>query len=297
MIKKETGMEYEIRNLRDVAFDRIHETMIEAFSDYALDMTYMTRDILHNRAIKNGLDLELSSGVFNGGELVGFTLVGLDDWKGERAAFDIATGIIKDHRGKGLARKMFDHSLPGLREKGIKKFLLEVLQVNEPAIKAYKKAGFEITRELYCYILKKENFTGAGAPPAGIEIQNVNPDDLAGLERIMEWHPSWENSISSVKRIPDGVDIYTASRNGKTLGAIAYYPALDWLLFVVVDKEERRQGIASALLGRILEEDKTGNINLIKINNIQSDDDASIRFFVASGAELYTSQFEMEMDI
>ena len=96
------------KTLETIDFSSIYKTMIEAFSDYALDMTYMQEHNLYNRAIKNGIDFSLSAGVFENDKLVGFTLVGIDEWEGEKSAFDIATGIVKEHRGKGHAKKIFD---------------------------------------------------------------------------------------------------------------------------------------------------------------------------------------------
>lgn len=40
--------------------------------------------------------------------MVGFTLIGIDEWRGGLGAFDAATGIADGYRGQGLARAMFD---------------------------------------------------------------------------------------------------------------------------------------------------------------------------------------------
>ncbi len=138
-------MPLEYAFLKTEQLARISETFTIAFADYYLDMSSMSERIFTNRAVKNSVRYDCSVGVFDESRLVGVTLAGIDDWLGQPAAFDAGTGIIPDYRGRGIARKMFDFAVPKLRDYGVKKFLLEVLQVNEPAIKAYKAAGFGIT--------------------------------------------------------------------------------------------------------------------------------------------------------
>lgn len=40
--------------------------------------------------------------------MVGFTLIGINEWQGGLGAFDAATSIADGYRGQGLARAMFD---------------------------------------------------------------------------------------------------------------------------------------------------------------------------------------------
>ena len=56
----------------------VYRAFMAAFSDYVQDASQVTEASFTNRAIKNGVELESSVGVFDQGELVGFTLVGLD---------------------------------------------------------------------------------------------------------------------------------------------------------------------------------------------------------------------------
>lgn len=146
-------MNVTYKNLVNVSFEELHKTFVDAFSDYAVDVSYMTHYVMENRAIKNGYDPESSVGAFNDSKLVGFTLVGIDNHYETPSAFDIMTGLVKDYRGKGIASQMFDFIIPSLKEKKIKQFYLEVLQENNAAIRAYQKAGFKINRSLDCFTL------------------------------------------------------------------------------------------------------------------------------------------------
>jgi ribosomal protein S18 acetylase RimI-like enzyme len=189
------------KNLVDTTYEELHQTFVDAFSDYALDISYMTPQIMKNRAIKNGYDPESSVGVYSNGKMVGFTLVGIDKHYERPAAFDIATGIVKSFRGNGIAARMFDFIKPKLAEKKIEVFYLEVLQQNISAIKAYKKAGFQINRKLDCFILDIQNFKIN--EPLRIPLQFIQIDRSAidEYETFGDWTPSWENSFNAIKRM------------------------------------------------------------------------------------------------
>lgn len=96
----------------------IYSAFVEAYADYAVDMTYNTEIGFANRAVKNGVDYGSSVGVYEHDRMVGFTLVGRDTWNGVECAFDAMTGIVKPHRGRGMAGKMFDYVIPKLKAAG-----------------------------------------------------------------------------------------------------------------------------------------------------------------------------------
>ena len=50
--------------------------------------------------------------------------------------------VTASKRGQGLGRMLLDHVLEDARNKGVKRFFLEVRKSNEKALKLYEKAGF-----------------------------------------------------------------------------------------------------------------------------------------------------------
>ncbi|UCD62853.1 MAG: hypothetical protein JSW34_08790 [Candidatus Zixiibacteriota bacterium] len=80
-------------------FPQIARTFDEAFADYYLKSTRKADQWLYNRGVKNAVQYDCSVGAFDGDRMVGFTLVGIDDWQGRPAAFDAGTGIVPDYRG------------------------------------------------------------------------------------------------------------------------------------------------------------------------------------------------------
>jgi ribosomal protein S18 acetylase RimI-like enzyme len=285
------NMDIQYEFLSNDRFPEIHRTFMEAFADYYVDTSGVTETMLYNRAIKNGVDFGLSVGAVAGDEMVGVTIVGCDRWKGVAAAFDIGTGIVPDYRGKGIAKRMFEFAVPELRNRGVEKFVLEVIQENEPAIKAYKGAGFNVTREFDCF-----NWKPNGAPQLPHDIRPVDREVLSELESHLDWRPSWENSFASIRRIPDDVMMYGAFVEDVCAGVIVYYPLINWITTLVVKREYRRRGVATALLAHFARKRPEG-IDAVKLINIDHSDTATLALLANVGVEPIVQQFEMELDL
>jgi ribosomal protein S18 acetylase RimI-like enzyme len=287
---------YSYRFLSRDMTGALFRTFVEAFSDYALDMSHVREKVFLNRALKNGVDFESSVGVFGGDRMVGYTLIGIDQWKGAPAAFDIGTGIVKRHRGKGLATGMFEYAVPRLREKGVRAFLLEVLQENGRAIKAYEKTGFRITREFDCFQLRLDRVEMAETAVLRGEIHELEREQVDWFEEALDWQPSWENSFASIKRIPDDVAFLSMSVDGEPAGILVYYPALTWIMCIAVKRPYRRRGIGTALVRHLVDSLK-GVIPTVRLINVQHADSGMTSFLERCGFEIFVKQFEMELDL
>jgi len=285
-------MGYTFRFLSPDRAGELFDTFLEAFGDYAIDISQYNAEIFINRAKKNSVDFESSVGLFYGDRMVGYTLIGTDAWDGVPSAYDIGTGITKPHRGKGLARGMFEHALPRLRSIGVRTFVLEVLQQNEPAIKAYEKTGFHITREFDCFELEWKKITG-GKSDAIVPLER---DRVEVFEDALDWRPSWENSLASIGRIPDELSLFGALRDGVPRGMIVYYPALNWIMCIAVDRAYRRKGIGTSLVRHLAGSLRCGAPS-VRLVNVQHDDSGMIAFLCGLGFERFVSQYEMELDI
>ena len=271
--------------------DLIHQAFMEAFADYAMDASGTPEERLLLRVRKNAVDYDLSPGLYDGDRLVGFTLIGIDDWGGARSAYDAGTGIVPAFRKHGWAKRMFDHACPALRERGVERFVLEVLQQNEPAIKAYQKSGFAIARELRCYAIETEKL--AGLPhPAAIEVRPIDRTTFAALEASADWIPSFENRFSALEAIPEHVELTGAFVDGALAGGCAYSPALHWLLALLVDRGRRRRGVGTALM-RHLGTTLVGSHPRLTALNVDGEDLGTQSFFGAVGFEPLVDQFEM----
>lgn len=281
--------------LRSVDKAQIHRAFLEAFADYAMDASGTTEEGLLLRMRKNAVDYGLSPGLYDGDRLVGFTLIGIDTWGGRLSAYDAGTGIVPAFREQGWAKKMFEHALPPLRERGVERFVLEVLQQNEPAIKAYRKSGFEIARALRCYVGQASELRTLDALPA-LEIRPIARADLTRLERSADWIPSFENRFSAVDATPDSVQLAGAFVDGVCVGATAYAPPLNWLLTLVVDRAHRRRGVGTALVAR-LAGTLPESVTRLSALNVDGNNAGTQAFFESLGFSRLVDQYEMVRDL
>ena len=248
---------------------------------------------------KNAVNLECSVGAFESGSLVGFTLVGLDRWQGHRTAFDAATGVVASHRGRGLAARMFEAVVPRVKSRGATRFVLEVLDDNAAAIRAYEKAGFEMTRELDCFVW---DLTAAGAAtparpsPPSLRIEVGGKSTLGVMTAEYDHEPSWENSPAAVGRVADDLLILRAVEDAQVLGLLAYYPLLNWIVAFAVRRDSRLRGIAGALLAD-LRRRLTGERTQLRLTNVPREDEATRACLEHAGFRLELTQFEMARSI
>lgn len=281
--------------LRPVDTRKVHAAFLAAFADYSMGApTGLTEERLFLRMKKNGVDYDLSVAAYEEGAMVGFTLIGLDAWGGRPTAYDAGTGILPGHRGQGLARRMFEHALPGLAERQVEQFVLEVLQDNEPAIRAYRKSGFETARELRSFVAPVDALS-SGADPRWA-LRAINPDEFERVASEADWLPSFENRTSAVRAISGDVALVGAFDGEECAGAYAYSAPLRWLLTLVVRRAFRGRGAGRALLAHAAVNVPEA-VTRITALNVDGADLGMQRFLSRLGFSPLVDQFEMRRPI
>ena len=277
--------------LKDIELNVIYKTWKKAFADYYVDMSYLTIDRMQNRARMDRVNYNLSVGAFYLDELIGFLIIGIDEINNELCAFDAGTGVIPEFQGKGIAGSMFNFAITKLKSEGVKKFILEVIQDNHTAIKAYKKQGFLKSRDFNCYKIETGLFTSKINNLPNLLIKRINKKDIRKYINYIDWEISWEYNIDAIHNIQEELIIDGAFINGSCVGFITYYPTLQWIFILAVKKEFRRQKIGSLLLAQLINKLKK-EISEIKINNILPNHEMCL-FLEMNGFKIYTTQYEM----
>jgi len=264
---------------------------MEAFAEYAMAASGTEEDTLLLRMSKNSVDFDTSPGAYDGDHLVGFTLIGIDELDGILTAYDAGTGIVPDYRRQGLAKEMFDHVLPELEARGVKRFLLEALQRNEPAIKAYQKSGFEISREFRCFVAETVSLRKLPLG-AGLDVRSTDAATFENLVPEAEWTPSFENRFTAHLAIPDHVTFFGAYDGDECVGAVAYCEKLNWLLSLLVRQSHRRRGVGQSLIRRLATM-MPERITKLTALNVDGQDTGMQTFFDALGFKHLIDQYEM----
>ncbi len=253
----------EIKLLTGVNIKTIHNCFRRAFSDYVepFDLTFPQLKYMIER---RGYNEDISFGAFDDGKLIGFTLNGKGIWDSLPTAYDTGTGIIKEYRKKGLATKIFNESLPVLRDNGVKQYLLEVIKSNTKAFDLYKKAGFSVVREFDYFVSKISDIKlTQSVLPNSYSFQNDIKPDWELLRSFWNFVPSWQNSIESIQRKESNFKIIGISFKKNIIGYGIVEPETGDIPQFCIEKSHRNRKLATLLFSELLKYSKNKEIKVL----------------------------------
>jgi len=252
-----------IKTLNEISIEQIHETFTKAFADY-VESFELTHDQLKYMIERRGYSPNLSFGAFNENDLVGFTLNGIGESNGELTAYDAGTGIIKEFRKKGIATKMFNESLPVLRENNVTQYLLEVIKTNSGAYDLYKKAGFKVTREFDYYISSKDKIEiNQDKLNHDFQIKEITNPIWDELKTFWDFEPSWQNFIDSVKRKIDYFKVLGIFDKNNLAGYGIIEKHTGDIPQFAITQQYRRKGLATTLFKHLLEYNEADTLKFV----------------------------------
>ncbi len=266
----------------------LFEAFQEAFKDYEMQLSQpeLLR-MLHRR----GFTPKLSFGAFSGEKLVSFTFNGTGRFNKHLTAYDTGTGTIEEYRGKGIASKIFEYSIPHLKGAGISQYLLEVLQHNSTAVSLYRRLGFEVSREFNYYTESSSQLRLPSiVPDANYNILPTDLGEKARMSTFWDHPPSWQNSFDAVERAPEEFLILGAYSDDNLVGYCIFEPGSGDITQIAVDKRYRRKGIASLLL---LEAIQANQYDSVKAINYLTDQTDFSHLMDSFGISKKGQQFEM----
>jgi len=282
----------EIKSLEKIDFETIFVAFSKAFADYEMQINANELITLCKR---RGFDPDLSFAAFEKENIVAFTLNGIGNFNGTKMAYDNGTGTLKNYRGQGLATKIFDYSIPFLKEANIKYYLLEVLQHNTKAVSIYRKIGFKVTRELNYFVWKneeiKDEIKNTGTR---YQIELFDSNQYDSISDFWDFSPSWQNSFESINRMREDFINLGVFEGKKIIGYCIFEPNSGDITQIAVDKAHRRKGIASLLLQEVSKLNKNTKTKLINTDIACS---SIVDFLKTKNIEITGRQFEMIKDI
>ncbi len=281
----------EIKSLEGIKFNTIYSSFENAFADYDVQIN---KEELSCMLKRRGFSNEASFAAFDSNKIVAFTLNGVGLHNNLLTAYDSGTGTTKEYRGQGLASKIFEYSLPVLKEMGIKQYLLEVLQHNKSAIKIYKNMGFHITREFYYFIHENNKLKIRDKAISDIKLYNISLTLVKQHKHFFDFVPSWQNSFNSIERDIDKFILTGAFKDETLVGFSVFEPLSGDVTQLAVAQEYRRQGVGSLLLQKMQRENKHNNI---KVVNTEIDCSSISAFLKYHNIEPSGKQFEMMREV
>lgn len=279
-----------IKSLEALSFDQLYQAFSTAFVDYEMQLTF---EQFQRMILRRGFVSELSFGAFDNDVLVSFTLNGIGMHQGVKTAYDTGTGTVKAYRGQGLASQIFQHSIPFLREAGIKQYLLEVLKHNAAAVSVYRKQGFSVTRE-FSYFTSGKEITSNKPKLQNFLYMCIENSAISQYHSWFDFEPSWQNSFDAITRQPESFIVKTAVLGQQTVGYCIFEPAAGDITQIAVHPDFRRKGIATALLLELIKENIYPGMKLINTDNRFP----AINYWAESvGLEKRGEQFEMTLQL
>jgi ribosomal protein S18 acetylase RimI-like enzyme len=279
-----------ITDLTEISNDRLYEAFKNAFADYERQWT---ADEFFRMLRRRGYRPEISFGAFENAMLVSFTLNGLGTYNGSLSAYDTGSGTIPEFRSKGFAKEIFQFSIPILRSKGVKQYILEVLQNNAKAISLYKKTGFSITRE-YNYFMKQISEIKIPIVTNDVHLQPITFERINEMTSMHDFSPSWQNSFESLVRCKDDFIIIGAFENDMLIGYGIVEPLSGDIPQIAVQKQMRRKRIATHIFSELISHIKVPSIKII---NTDKTDIATTIFLESMNIQITGEQFEMQLEI
>lgn len=201
-----------IKSLDHTPMAQIIACFKESFSDYFIKQKE-DAVALENRWHTEGVRYDLSFGAFVDNKLVGLMLNALKEEGVSLSAFNMGIGVIKAFRGQGVIDAIYAAAIPHFRSVGIARCYLEVLEMNERAIRVYERIGFRKVK----YILL---LNGA------LETTKLSKTDILKSAQSFNPHFSSNDFNDAVQIAAEGTyDFYKVVFEGLDIGYFIVHPA------------------------------------------------------------------------
>lgn len=270
----------EIKDLSATSSATLVSCLNAAFSNYFVRLPTGV-DYWETRFKGARVDLSVSCGCFEDDRLVGFIINGIDMRNGKLTAYNSGTGVLSEFRGQGLVDQMYEYILPRLRERGVQKCILEVIQENRQAIRVYERVGFRKNRKLICF---------SGTLTEGD--RQYAPQDVP-FSRVLSFQKyeklsSWDNSNAAIENSGDKFRTFVVrDLNDVIRGYATIDPETGYIAQMESVFGDYRELLNA--VSRVKQQ--------VRMNNIDEGRTGLLTAMRDCGLTLTLSQFEMEMDI
>ncbi|WET47487.1 GNAT family N-acetyltransferase [Chryseobacterium indologenes] len=277
----------EFKTLANVDVEELLAVFNHSFSDYVVPF-HLTKEVLVSKIATEKLDMNVSAGAFEDGRLISFILQAEKVENGKKIIYNGGTGVVPERRGKGLVRKMYDFIIPILKERNADVLLLEVIEGNEAAIRAYENLGFTKVRRLVCF---KGNIN-TGFPKTNATIKELKELQWEKLQSFWDIEPSWQGAVFVLNPMPENFKALGAYVDENLVGYLIYNPISGKVHQIAVHKDYRNGGIGAGLFAAIADGQP------IAINNVDEASQETAAFLDKKiGLQNWLSQFEMKRRI
>jgi GNAT superfamily N-acetyltransferase len=173
----------------------------------------------------------------------GIALIARRGWTSRLAAMGIAT----EARGKGAGSWFMSELIDEARQRNEREMVLEVIEQNEPAVKLYKKSGFQAVRRLI-------GFTRRGKEAEENERGVLHKIDLREMGRLVSLHGlpdlPWQLSGESIAQMNPPACAYGKEQAYVAISNPEAEQVVIWSL--LVEQRACGQGFGADLLKNVI---------------------------------------------
>lgn len=273
------------RLLSENDFHSLYQTFNAAFSENFVKFQPAEEEFLFRINEKIRVENDISAASFDGTEMVGFILHTSNVYQGIPTAYNAGTGVLPGFRNQKVAEEIYEFLIPKIQSKFLARILLEVVEVNEYAIKLYEKIGFSFKRRMLCF----KQAIQIEQPQNELVIESGEITDVDF--NFNDFEPSFIDNEAHLKAGKEKVLV--CKTQGKMAGYAILQPHLGRISQLAVSRQFRGLGVGKSLLYNAQELSK----KKLTIMNIPEDQDNFHHFLKNCGFENEVNQFEMELII
>lgn len=283
------SLTYHIRSLNAEDIPAMHAGFLNGFSDYKVQFKLNREAFIKKFIVKLNIRFELSTGIFHNKELIAFMFHSVNDYQGNRVLYNGGTGVSPQHRGKRLAKEMYDYILPIASNEGLSHSVLEVLMDNTKAIRAYESVGFQKGCVFKCFKASALTFSHVNEDVTIIPQRTFNPGKYNYFDQAV---PSFQDVNQQIIFDKDNEIILEAFTGDQLAGYIIYHAETGRISQIAVLKDYQNKGIGSRLLKEAnwLLQDKT-----MTLINLREEEKATVAFLQKRGFVNEVDQYEMNL--
>ena len=231
-------MDFETVPASNYAMPELVNLLNRGFEDYVVPI-HFNADMFTNMLRKDGIDLADSRVLIADDEACGIALIACR--RARRTNRVAAMGIARETRSQGAGTWFMDRLIKDAHQRGDCEMVLEVIEQNEPAVRLYRKSGFESVRRLVGFICK------GGEQREKSHLYEI---ELAEMEYLLLHHGladlPWQLSGASLTRMTPAPHAF---RKGQAYVVVSN-PGSEHVVIwsVLVEKSARGNGLGTDIL-------------------------------------------------
>jgi GNAT superfamily N-acetyltransferase len=237
-------MDFATSPASNYSIPELVDLLNRGFEEYFIPIQF-NADMFSNMLRKDGISLADSRVLMDGDQACGIGLIA--SRRAIHASRVAAMGIAKERRGKGAGSWFMKKLIDDACGRGDREMVLEVIEQNEPAVKLYRKYGFESIRRLV-------GFTCTGREAAGNEGSELHGISLREIGRLISQYGlpdlPWQLSGECITQMNPPPHAYHKGRAYIVISNPEAEHVVIWSL--LVEPEVRGSGLGTDILKRVM---------------------------------------------